>query len=515
MHEPRHEPSAKGRGRPWLLPLVAALGMLVLPTLAWFLFPQGDEPISVRTVGGAVVPAAPPAEQESAPLDVPTKGGRVIVGVVRDTDENNVEGASVYVERAPALRGATDESGRFRLRNAPTSGFVLVATKAGYVTGRATVSEGEPGSEVSVEVVLGGRGGVRGRVLGPDGKPTPGAFVTCTADGRTFQGRTNAEGSFELDPITEGCSAVAELPTFGTSRPVKLLVGVDNVLELLAPGVIEGVVLDERGAPVPSYLLGVESFTPAHESRGSPGGRTSSYESPAGTFQLGGLDSGRYVLTVSSEGRPPARSDAIEVEAGRTTSNVRIVLARGGRLTGVVTDDATGKPIAGATVALDSATWTGANAIKAVSTDGNGVYALEGVPPQGPFSVRISSPDFTTRILTGLDARGRATFDASVALRTRGDAGATTEFAGIGAVLANHEGGVRIAALVPGGPAEKAGLVQNDRILRIEGVSADELTISDCVQRLRGPVGTQVTVSVLREGGSAREVTLVREMISR
>jgi hypothetical protein len=216
MHEPRHEPSAKGRGRPWLLPLVAALGMLVLPTLAWFLFPQGDEPISVRTVGGAVVPAAPPAEQESAPLDVPTKGGRVIVGVVRDTDENNVEGASVYVERAPALRGATDESGRFRLRNAPTSGFVLVATKAGYVTGRATVSEGEPGSEVSVEVVLGGRGGVRGRVLGPDGKPTPGAFVTCTADGRTFQGRTNAEGASSSIPSPR---AAAPSPSCRRSGP--------------------------------------------------------------------------------------------------------------------------------------------------------------------------------------------------------------------------------------------------------------------------------------------------------
>lgn len=515
MSEPRPEPSTKGRDRPWLLPLVAVLGMLVLPTLAWFLFPQGDAPISVRTVGGVEVPAAPEAEPEVAPLAAPTRGGRVVVGVVHDTDENNIEGAQVHVEGLPAVRGTTDESGRFRLPNAPASGFVLIATKAGYGSGKTTVPAGAAGGEVSVEVVLAGRGGVRGRVLGPDGKPVPGAFVTCTADGRTFQGRTNAEGSFDLDPTTEGCSAVAELPKFGTSHPVTLRLGADNVLELLAPGIIEGVVVDERGAPVPSYLLGVESFTPAHESRGAPGGRTSTYESPAGTFQLGGLDSGRYVLTVSAEGRPPTRSESIEVEAGRTTSNVRIVLARGARLTGVVTDDATGRPIAGATVALDSATWTGANAIKAVSSDGNGAYALEGVPPQGPFSVRISSPEFTTRILTGLDARGRATLDANVALHARGDAGATTEFAGIGAVLANHEGGVRIAALVPEGPAEKAGLVQNDRILRIDGVSADELTISDCVQRLRGPVGTQVTISVLREGGGTREVTLVREMISR
>lgn len=514
MLEPTPEPSSRGRRRAWLLPLVAALGMLVLPTFAWFLFPVGDTTISVRTLDGAPAPVAAEVERPD-PVAPPPKGGRTVVGIVRDEDEGAVEGVAVLLERAPALRGATDASGAFRIRNVPTTAFVLLAKKDGYVSGRAEVPEGAAGSEITIDLKLGARGGVRGRVLAPDGSGASGAFVTCSIQGRSFQGRTNAEGRFELDPATEGCEAVAELPKFGTSRPVILRAGVDNQLDLLAPGLIEGVVVDERGAPVPSFLLGIESFTPASDGRGSPGGKTNTFESPAGAFQLGGLDSGRYVLTVSAEGRPPARSDGIQVEAGRTTSGVRIVLSRGGRLVGKVTDDETGKPIAGATVGLDSATWTGANAIRPTQTDASGAYALDGVPSQGPFSVRFSSPEHTTRILTGLDARGRASFEENVALRARGDAGAATEFAGIGAILANHEGGVRIAALVPGGPAEKAGIVREDRILRIDGASADEMTISDCVQRLRGPAGTRVSVSVASDGAPAREVTLVREMITR
>ena len=86
---------------------------------------------------------------------------------------------------------------------------------------------------------------------------------------------------------------------------------------------------------------------------------------------------------------------------------------------------------------------------------------------------------------------------------------------GIGAVLQEKNDYTTIRELVPGGPAEKAGLLRGDRVARIDGESAADFTVADAIQRLRGPEGTRVRVGVAREGGASVEVTLMRETIVR
>jgi C-terminal processing protease CtpA/Prc len=100
-------------------------------------------------------------------------------------------------------------------------------------------------------------------------------------------------------------------------------------------------------------------------------------------------------------------------------------------------------------------------------------------------------------------------------LRPSADGGAGSEFAGIGAMLAGTPKGTTIGGLIKGGPAERAGLQEGDLIERIDGVSTRDLTLSDCVQRLRGPEGTRVTVAVSREEGQVIEVMIERAMIER
>jgi C-terminal processing protease CtpA/Prc len=47
------------------------------------------------------------------------------------------------------------------------------------------------------------------------------------------------------------------------------------------------------------------------------------------------------------------------------------------------------------------------------------------------------------------------------------------------------------------GPAQAAGLLADDQILAIDGIEVDTLTLEDAVSRLRGPVGTWVTLAIL------------------
>ena len=294
------------------------------------------------------------------------------------------------------------------------------------------------------------------------------------------------------------------------SKPVKIVAGGDNVLTLERSGAIEGEVVDDRGQPVTSYQLGMESYQGAGSD--PPTGQTRDIQDARGAFRWDSLAPGTYVLSAGAEGHPFARSRPIEVELGRTTHHVRIALPKGATLSGLVLDADTRKPLAGATVAFDALTSSGIGSGFATA-DESGAYALAGAPP-GPFSVRVAREGYVSKIVPGLVTRGADTIRQDVELRRFVEGGPRDELAGIGAVLAPTPKGVLIGPLVAGGPAESAGLRRGDRIRRIDGEDASALTMSDCVQRLRGADGTIVSVQVEREGKTL-DVNIVRRPVAR
>ncbi|MBI2873092.1 MAG: S41 family peptidase [Chloroflexi bacterium] len=84
-------------------------------------------------------------------------------------------------------------------------------------------------------------------------------------------------------------------------------------------------------------------------------------------------------------------------------------------------------------------------------------------------------------------------------------------YQGIGAVVGEQGDHHIIAAIMSGGPAEQAGLEPGDSILAVNEESADGLTVEELVQRVRGPEGSEVVLTVLREGWAGpREVRVVR-----
>ena len=87
-------------------------------------------------------------------------------------------------------------------------------------------------------------------------------------------------------------------------------------------------------------------------------------------------------------------------------------------------------------------------------------------------------------------------------------------FGGLGIEITVKDRMLTVVAPIEGTPADRAGIQSGDRIFKIEGQVTKDLTLMDAVRRLRGPKGSKVTISILREGKTEPfDVTLVREVI--
>lgn len=86
------------------------------------------------------------------------------------------------------------------------------------------------------------------------------------------------------------------------------------------------------------------------------------------------------------------------------------------------------------------------------------------------------------------------------------------EFEGIGAELAQEDAFVIIVAPIKGTPAARAGIQPRDIIIEIDGESSTDITVFEAVKRIRGEKGTEVVLTVVREGQRV-EVPIIRDTI--
>jgi len=74
----------------------------------------------------------------------------------------------------------------------------------------------------------------------------------------------------------------------------------------------------------------------------------------------------------------------------------------------------------------------------------------------------------------------------------------TGEYEGIGAEIGTRDNVVTIISPLKGSPAEKAGLLPGDKILKINGVSTGDMELSKAVMMIRGKAGTEVKLKIKR-----------------
>jgi carboxyl-terminal processing protease len=90
------------------------------------------------------------------------------------------------------------------------------------------------------------------------------------------------------------------------------------------------------------------------------------------------------------------------------------------------------------------------------------------------------------------------------------------QFGGLGIQIGAKDGILTVIAPIEDTPAWRAGLLPQDKIIKIEGKSTEKLSLQDAVHKLRGEPGTKVSITIVRERGKSREVkdyTLTRAII--
>src|SRR6056297_936557 len=88
------------------------------------------------------------------------------------------------------------------------------------------------------------------------------------------------------------------------------------------------------------------------------------------------------------------------------------------------------------------------------------------------------------------------------------------EFGGLGIEVTQEEGFVKVVSPIDGTPADNAGVEAGDFITHVDGESVLGLTLDEAVDMMRGPVGSEIVITIVREGvDEPFDVTIVRDTI--
>ncbi|WP_050929191.1 S41 family peptidase [Aestuariivita boseongensis] len=97
---------------------------------------------------------------------------------------------------------------------------------------------------------------------------------------------------------------------------------------------------------------------------------------------------------------------------------------------------------------------------------------------------------------------------ANMRVQTRG------EFGGLGIEVTQEEGFVKVVSPIDGTPADEAGMEAGDFITHVDGESVLGLTLDEAVEMMRGPVGSEIVITVVREGEAEPfDVSIIRDTI--
>jgi len=88
-------------------------------------------------------------------------------------------------------------------------------------------------------------------------------------------------------------------------------------------------------------------------------------------------------------------------------------------------------------------------------------------------------------------------------------------FEGVGMEIGIRDNQLQVISPLEGTPAERAGIRAGDIIVAVNGTSTASIALEKAVKWIRGPKGSEVTLTIMREGWKeAKEIKIVRDTIS-
>jgi carboxyl-terminal processing protease len=88
------------------------------------------------------------------------------------------------------------------------------------------------------------------------------------------------------------------------------------------------------------------------------------------------------------------------------------------------------------------------------------------------------------------------------------------EFGGLGIEVTQEEGYIKVVSPIDGTPADEAGMQSGDFITHVDGEAILGLNLNEAVELMRGPVGSEIIITVIREGvDEPFDVSIIRDTI--
>jgi protocatechuate 3,4-dioxygenase beta subunit len=406
------------------------------------------------SVGGTVkAPGGAPAEGASVTLTVDwnQRSMRSVTGADA-TAANWMVLQAAQDARLATLSAATDASGTWRMPEVPAGTYHLAAT-----WGLDREQAGEPvtvkaGASETVELTIGGGQPVEGRVVDSQGAGVAGVRLNAWdpgnrgGPGRLASAQSDSDGRFTLRGITGagGWQVAAYAAGYAPQTVSNVRAGDRDVeIRLTTLGWIVGVVTADRqpyGRPftVSATLADAAAGNLREATERSrresglggggrlPGAPSQEFNSADGQFTLRSVPAGTYRVNVTSrDGLVPVAPVEVTVIDGREAGPVEVRLARGASIAGVLADEVTREPVAGAWLGLQvrgSASGPGlTNATGA--TDAKGRFLLQGLAP-GVYALTVRPPagvyfDEEVRLAAGESAERELFVPRGGAIRVR------------------------------------------------------------------------------------------------
>jgi len=88
------------------------------------------------------------------------------------------------------------------------------------------------------------------------------------------------------------------------------------------------------------------------------------------------------------------------------------------------------------------------------------------------------------------------------------------EFGGLGIEVTQEDGFIKVVSPIDGTPADEAGMQSGDFISHVDGETIVGLNLNEAVELMRGPVGSEIIITVIREGiDEPFDVSIIRDTI--
>jgi len=370
---------------------------------------------------------APAERKTGVVLLIPS--GIAVTGLVKDAHGDPLSGVSVIATETPAGRGGmmfrqvvmgsfggdeedavrTTSDGTFTLR-VQEGTYDFAFRREGYAPKAVRAQNVTPQGAPAIETTMDPAAEVSGRVT-RGGVGIADVIVSSFGMGDGGSAVTGPDGSFTLGGLAAGSTRlmIRKEADFIQDQRMVTAPARDVVFEFPAGGRVSGRVVEKGSSkPVTTFQAGIAT------SRGGGGfvmmapPQLKSFTSDDGSFILENVPAGAMNVVAQAPGYANGRMN-VDVEEGKTVSDVVIELETGVRLVGKITGP-NGAALADASVSLQpspTGQFARSGSMRRATTDANGEFTLDSLDP-GDETFSISHPKYleTTRTVT---LKGRET----------------------------------------------------------------------------------------------------------